>query len=107
MSTYTLTTRNDEVTVEVQDTTYTITIDGQTYTSTLANVGPQGAAGKSVVSGTVNGSGELVFTMSDSSEINLGNVLTLYGLKPLASSADLGDVESGTLSTGVIQGGSF
>ena len=66
-----------------------------------------GAAGQGIVSATINESDELVFTTSNSTEINAGNMITALSLKPLAQSADLGDVESGTLSTGLIQGGTF
>lgn len=107
MSSYSLTTRNDGITVSTTDTTYTVTIDGQTFTSTLSSVGAQGPTGTHVTGASVNVSNELVFTLSNATEINVGNLLTILGIKPLAASASLDDVELGTLSTGLIQGGNF
>lgn len=107
MSDYTLTTRNDGISVSTTDTTYTVTIDGKNYTSTLASVGAQGPTGTHVTGASVNVSGELIFNLSNSTEINVGNLLVVLGIKPLATTASLDDVELGTLSTGLIQGGNF
>lgn len=106
MSDYTLTTRNDAATITLDETTYTLTVDGNSYTAEIANIGAQGPSGVSVTSAAIVND-EVVFYLSNGGNINLGNMRTIFNLKLLASTAELDDVEGGTLSNGLIQGGNF
>jgi hypothetical protein len=97
----------DQVVVDAETVEYAVTLSRAGSQGSQGVQGIQGPIGETIVSAAINNSNELIFTMSDASQINAGNVITALGLKPLAQSASLGDVETGTLNTGLIQGGTF
>lgn len=104
---YSLTTKTDNgFAITIANQPYRVNLNTTPYKVTLSQSGDQGPPGVGVANIAIVNH-RLIATMTDGSEIDAGPVPDGSLIKDVAYSASLTDIETGSLTVGTLQGGTY